>query len=81
MHELRIEAKKARYVLDAVGRMGGFLKPLQDRLGRAHDLEVLQARLGRSARAARDEKRERAAARRIMRGLVARARRELETAG
>lgn len=77
MHELRIEVKKTRYRLDVLGRHGGFLKPLQDRIGRAHDLEVLQLRLGASKRAARDEARERSAATRMMERLVLRAIREL----
>jgi CHAD domain-containing protein len=83
MHELRIEAKKTRYLLDTLagpGR-GSFLKGLQDRLGRAHDLEVLQARLGPVLRAELDEARERSAAGRIMSGVVARALRELEKIG
>jgi CHAD domain-containing protein len=77
MHELRIEAKKARYVLEALGRPSEVVKPLQLRLGRAHDLEVLQELLGASRRAARDERRARALARRIMRRVVARAAEEL----
>lgn len=77
MHALRIELKKARYVLESLGRRSEFIKPLQTRLGRSHDLEVLQETLGQSEKAARDERRERAAARRMMKRIVATAVREL----
>lgn len=77
LHELRIEAKKARYVLEALGRDSDFLKELQRRLGRAHDLEMLQTLLGPDEAAGRDEERERAAARRIMSRVVRRALKEL----
>jgi len=53
LHVLRIEAKKARYALEAARAMSGggaapaerTLKRLQRRLGRIHDLEVLRALL------------------------------------
>ena len=80
LHGLRIEAKKVRYVLGCLGRQGELLKPLQDRLGRCHDLEVLQRLLGRCPRAAEDEARERAAARRCAARSVARALGELARA-
>jgi len=77
MHALRIEAKKARYVLEAIGRDGEILHPLQQRIGRAHDLEVLQKLLGPDEAAAREERRASTAARRMMRKAVARAVQEL----
>ena len=41
LHELRITAKKARYVLEAIGKPVQPLRKLQGPLGRGHDLEVL----------------------------------------
>lgn len=41
-HRLRITMKKARYVLEAMGRPIDPMKPLQDALGDAHDLDLLQ---------------------------------------
>lgn len=57
LHRLRIEARKARYTLEALGRGGAFLKPLQDHLGRGHDLETLQKFTRPGGKAARDERR------------------------
>jgi CHAD domain-containing protein len=42
LHELRITAKKARYVLEAIGKPVQPLRNLQGPLGRGHDLVVLQ---------------------------------------
>ncbi len=77
MHALRVEAKKSRYVLELLGRPSEFVKPLQERLGRAHDLEVLQQHFGGNEKANRAEDRERAAGQRMMKRVVARAVREL----
>ncbi len=74
LHELRIEAKQVRYLLEALGRKGDFLRELQRRIGRAHDLEVLQKRFKKRHEAvARDEAQERAAAERIKGRVVGRA--------
>lgn len=62
MHELRIEAKKARYTLEALGGDGRPLARLQRRIGRAHDLAMLGSLLGGSAAVTRLERRAWAAA-------------------
>jgi CHAD domain-containing protein len=80
LHRLRLEAKKMRYVLDALSLRGAVLRELQGHLGRAHDLEVLQQLLGDHPGAARDEARARDAALRVMRSAVARAEGELRKA-
>ena len=80
LHRLRLEAKKMRYVLDALSLRGAVLKELQGHLGRAHDLEVLQQLLGGHPGAARDEARARDAALRVMGAAVARVERELAKA-
>jgi CHAD domain-containing protein len=41
LHELRITAKKARYVLEAIGKPVQPLRKLLGPLGRGHDLQVL----------------------------------------
>jgi len=41
MHNLRIEAKKMRYVFEALDAPVADLEKLQDRLGKSHDLTVL----------------------------------------
>lgn len=46
LHELRIVAKKIRYILEALGRSTEPLRELQDHLGDVHDMEVLQEFLG-----------------------------------
>ncbi|MBI3829691.1 MAG: CHAD domain-containing protein [Planctomycetes bacterium] len=69
-HRLRIEAKKTRYVLEIFGRKTDAIKDLQGRLGRAHDLEVLQEVLGPSPTAAIEEEKAWGKARRIMRKTV-----------
>ena len=57
MHALRIEAKKARYAIEALGWNGRPLAGLQRRIGKAHDLAVFQALLGGTAAVARLERR------------------------
>lgn len=69
-HRLRIEAKKARYVLEIFGRKTAAIKVLQGHLGRAHDLEVLQEVLGPNPSAAKEEVKAWGKARRIMRKTV-----------
>lgn len=46
LHRLRITMKKARYVLEAMGESVEALKPLQDALGEAHDLQILRHLVG-----------------------------------
>lgn len=58
-HQLRIQMKKVRYVLESFGRSSRSLRKLQDHLGREHDLVVLQTYVGRKANVARDARRER----------------------
>lgn len=77
LHDLRIEAKKTRYLLEALARKGDFLRELQRRIGRAHDLEILQQLFKRHEAASRQEARARAAAYRILDRVVGRAVREL----
>jgi len=48
LHRLRIDMKKARYILEAVGEPIEPLKPLQDVLGEAHDLQILRDLVGKS---------------------------------
>lgn len=43
LHQLRITFKKTRYALEAMGKSVEPIKGLQDILGKAHDLEQLQA--------------------------------------
>lgn len=76
-HELRIQAKKVRYVLEILGRPVDKLKALQSELGRAHDLEVLQELLGPQEQAAADESAAWDRARGMMRETVAAATSEL----
>jgi len=79
-HILRIEAKKARYILEALGRKCDPLKQLQGRLGRSHDMEVLQEMLGPHPVAANIEERERALAVGMMREAVHAAEEQLHAA-
>jgi CHAD domain-containing protein len=46
LHELRITMKKARYVLESMGRSVDPISGLQEVLGNAHDLATLQALTG-----------------------------------
>ncbi len=66
LHRLRVEAKKGRYVLELLDLPTARLREVQRRLGRWHDLDVLQRELGRNARAAREQAAERAAAERVL---------------
>ncbi len=50
IHQLRIQAKKARYILEGFKKPCRPLKTLQEQLGRFHDLEVLKSTLGPSKR-------------------------------
>lgn len=78
-HQLRIEAKKTRYVLEAVGCKCELLKELQCLLGDSHDMEILQELLGPHPGAAQIEAREREAALFIMNDAVHAAEVELKT--
>jgi CHAD domain-containing protein len=56
-HQLRISVKKARYAIEAmgqakhpIGRSNHPMKKLQDTLGHAHDLELLQGFTGKNAK-------------------------------
>lgn len=77
-HELRIEAKKTRYIFEILGLPSEDLKRLQAMLGRAHDLEVLQELLGPHESAAREEEDACANARKIMKKVVETAVRHLD---
>jgi CHAD domain-containing protein len=55
VHAFRIDMKRTRYAMEAAGLSSPSLKKLQDLLGKAHDLEVLQKLQGRHARIRRDE--------------------------
>jgi CHAD domain-containing protein len=65
-HELRIQAKKARYVLECLGRRAPSIEKLQDHLGREHDLHVLQQLIGRKRALIRDTRIARNHADRVM---------------
>ncbi len=54
-HECRIDLKKTRYVLEALGLDVTELKRIQDWLGQAHDLEILQQTLGKNDKVSKDE--------------------------
>jgi CHAD domain-containing protein len=66
-HELRIQAKKVRYVLECLGRSSAHLEGLQDHLGREHDLEFLRETIGAKRALLRDK---RIAARRADRAMM-----------
>ena len=57
-HSLRINAKKARYVLEALGTPSSRLEQLQDHLGRWHDLIVLDELTGHTAAMLSEKQRE-----------------------
>lgn len=69
-HALRIELKKARYLLESCGVAAAGARGLQDLLGREHDLHVLQELAGASARARRLEAQARARADRALRAAL-----------
>jgi CHAD domain-containing protein len=56
-HQFRIFIKKVRYAIEAFGYPPGPVKVLHDRLGKAHDLEVLQQLVGKNNAIKRDEDR------------------------
>jgi CHAD domain-containing protein len=66
-HRLRINVKKARYMLEATRRPVTSLVKLQDHLGRWHDLMVLSSVAGRTSRVTRARIREWMIARRLVR--------------
>ena len=65
-HELRIQVKKTRYVLECLGRRAPSLEKLQDELGREHDLHVLRGTIGTKRVLATDARAARARANRVM---------------
>jgi len=65
-HELRIQAKKTRYVLECLGRRAPSIEKLQDHLGREHDLHVLREIIGAKRALVRDAKTAQARADRVM---------------
>jgi CHAD domain-containing protein len=56
LHSLRIDLKKIRYALEALGKSIDPIKPLQTLLGDAHDLEVLQKLSKKSSKAKIDQR-------------------------
>jgi CHAD domain-containing protein len=54
-HQFRIFVKKVRYAMEAFGYRPGPVKLLHDRLGKAHDLEVLQQLVGKKRAVRLDE--------------------------
>ena len=77
-HELRIQAKKVRYVLECLGRRSAGLESLQDHLGREHDLQVLrELTIGAKRALVADQRAARAAADRVMPRALRSAMREL----
>jgi CHAD domain-containing protein len=58
MHELRISAKKMRYVFEALNSPVKELEKLQDRLGKSHDLTMLNDYFHSPKTVKKDEKKE-----------------------
>jgi CHAD domain-containing protein len=65
-HQLRIQAKKTRYLLECLGRRAPSIEKLQDHLGREHDLHVLRAIIGAKRGLAGDARTAQARANRVM---------------
>jgi len=78
-HQLRIQIKKARYLIESLGHRSRTLQKLQDHLGREHDLDVLQTLVGRVPRATKDHRRARSGANRVMAPALRSALRTLRT--
>jgi CHAD domain-containing protein len=78
-HELRIQAKKVRYVLECLGRRSAGLEKLQDHLGREHDLEVLREIIGMKRGLARDKRIAGVRANRVMKPALRSGMRELRS--
>jgi CHAD domain-containing protein len=76
-HQLRIQMKKIRYVLECVGRRSRRVEKLQDYLGREHDLGVLRTFVGREPRLTRDARRARSSANRTLKPALESAMRQL----
>jgi CHAD domain-containing protein len=76
-HRLRINVKKARYVLEATGRPVTPLVKLQDHLGRWHDLMVLSSVAGPTSQVTEALNREWMIARRLVRPALRQAIRSL----
>jgi CHAD domain-containing protein len=76
-HELRIQAKKVRYVLECLGRKSARLEKLQDHLGREHDLDVVHGLIGRKRGLAGDRRIAATGANRVMQPALRSGMREL----
>lgn len=77
LHRLRIQMKKTRYALEALGRPVSPIIELQDSLGRVHDLQVLRADVGSNARLEKAALQQRKQARRMIRSTLGFALRKL----
>jgi CHAD domain-containing protein len=55
LHRLRVAMKKIRYSLEALGKPVDPIKRLQNILGDAHDLEILQALVGKNRKVIVDQ--------------------------
>jgi CHAD domain-containing protein len=77
-HQLRIQMKKIRYVLECMGRRSRRIEKLQDYLGREHDLGVLRTFVGREPRLTRDAQRARSRANRTLKPALESAMRQLQ---
>lgn len=67
LHRIRIAMKKIRYCLEAARRPTKPLQKLQDAIGKAHDLEVLEALCGKTPAASRDRAKFESRAKRLIR--------------
>lgn len=79
LHELRIAAKKTRYAFEAIGKPVQPLRRLQTLLGRGHDLQVLQAHLGKNKKIQFDATQEFQKARRVIKPALRFALKQLES--
>lgn len=67
LHRIRIAMKKIRYCLEATRRPVSPLQKLQEAIGKAHDLEVLEALCGKTPAASRDRAKFERKAKRLIR--------------
>jgi CHAD domain-containing protein len=69
LHRMRRDFKRARYILEIFDRPVSPLKTVQDKLGRIHDLELLEKMCGRHKMVTKEIlKRQKAADRLVLRG-------------
>jgi len=78
-HSLRIRAKKARYILEALGTPMARLDALQDHLGRWHDLIVLDGLTGHTASMLEEKEKEWETSVRLMKPALSGATHALES--